>query len=346
MTARRRRVQITSSDPGALRHAKRAAVERYLEVPVAVRRALAYAFDPRPEVNVVGVGIGRKWIGGRETDLPCVRFYVERKLPAPSVPGNLTLPPTIAGVPTDVIETGLFRAMRVQAVPPIRAPGTERVRPARPGCSIGVRFGKRRELAAGTLGAIVRDDRGLLLLSNNHVLADENRLAIGAPVLQPGPLDGGTAAKDTIATLERFVALRVRGLNRVDAAVARVVGRRTVSTAFDRPIGPLASVEPAVPREGQSVAKLGRGTGYTKGRIGDVSADLDVRYDRGVLRFRDQILIENRGGPFSNDGDSGALIVGLPERRPVGLLSAGSPVMTVANPIGAVLESLGVVIVG
>jgi hypothetical protein len=342
MTARRTRARITPPDPGALSQAKRAAVERYLAAPVEIRRPLAYAYDPHPEINVVGVGIGLKLVEGRATDLRCVRFYVERKLPLPSIPEEMALPPTIAGVLTDVIETGLFRAtLRVARG---TLPATERMRPAGPGCSIGVRFKGRRGLVAGTLGAIVRDHRGLLLLSNNHVIADENRSARGASVLQPGPLDGGIT-RDRIATLERFVPLRIRMANRMDAAVARIASPRSVTAELDARIGPLASGEPLPAREGQSVGKVGRGSGFTRGRIGDVSADIDVHYDRGVLRFRDQILIESRGGPFSEDGDSGALIVGLPERRAVGLLSAGSPVMTVANPIGEVLERLGIVIV-
>jgi hypothetical protein len=52
------------------------------------------------------------------------------------------------------------------------------------------------------------------------------------------------------------------------------------------------------------------------------------------------------GPRFSAGGDSGSLIVTkgtlLGDRRPVGLLFAGSPTTTLANPIDAVLDRFGV----
>ena len=58
-------------------------------------------------------------------------------------------------------------------------------------------------------------------------------------------------------------------------------------------------------------------------------------------------------GTFSAGGDSGSLIVedakgknASDRNKPVGLLFAGSPFFTVANPIGSVLERFGVTIDG
>ena len=52
-------------------------------------------------------------------------------------------------------------------------------------------------------------------------------------------------------------------------------------------------------------------------------------------------------GSFSDDGDSGSLIVtNDASHNPVGLLFAGSPSYTFANPIGEVLERLSVTIDG
>ena len=59
------------------------------------------------------------------------------------------------------------------------------------------------------------------LLSNNHVLADVNNGAPGDEVLQPGPADGGTIPKDTVANLTRFQPIALGGpphVNEVDAA--------------------------------------------------------------------------------------------------------------------------------
>jgi len=63
--------------------------------------------------------------------------------------------------------------------------------------------------------------------------------------------------------------------------------------------------------------------------------------------FVKQFQINSR--TFSGPGDSGSLIVTQPPPgslpKPVGLLFAGSPSSTVANPIGSVLSALGITIV-
>ena len=66
---------------------------------------------------------------------------------------------------------------------------------------------------------------------------------------------------------------------------------------------------------------------------------MNVTYDSGVARFINQIVISP--GSFSAGGDSGSLIVvngGLHDRKPVGLLFAGSIFYTIANPIEKVMD--------
>ena len=92
------------------------------------------------------------------------------------------------------------------------------------------------------------------------------------------------------------------------------------------------------------VQKYGRTTGYTHGRVSGINATIDVGYKNGKARFEDQIVITGNG--FSAGGDSGSLIVTegllLADRRPVGLLFAGTPTSTLANPIELVLDRFGV----
>jgi hypothetical protein len=99
---------------------------------------------------------------------------------------------------------------------------------------------------------------------------------------------------------------------------------------------------------GMRVQKYGRTTGHTVGRVTGINATLDVNYRGNVARFTGQIMISGDG--FSTGGDSGSLIVTkgllLADRRPVGLLFAGSPTNTVANPIDLVLDRFGVTIDG
>ena len=99
---------------------------------------------------------------------------------------------------------------------------------------------------------------------------------------------------------------------------------------------------------GTRVAKLGRTTGLTRGRVTAFELDnVTVEFDIGLLRFDNQIEIEGDGeGPFSDGGDSGSLIVGE-DRRGVGLLFAGTDQggangqgLTYANPLHSVLDAL------
>src|SRR5439155_122950 len=66
------------------------------------------------------------------------------------------------------------------------------------------------------------------ILSNNHVLADENSLPIGSAIFQPGLLDHGKVSTDQIARLTRFVPLKAGAANVVDAAIAEVLVAKSV----------------------------------------------------------------------------------------------------------------------
>ncbi len=220
-----------------------------------------------------------------------------------------------------------------------------RNRPLRIGGSIG-----HHRITAGTLGCFVApgEHRGVFILSNNHVLADENRGKIGDAVLQPAPYDEGVRPRDVIGELASFVKLKRLRANRVDAAVCTVGDGPAPDARRLHELGALAGLGDGFLDEGAAVAKIGRTTGLTRGRVTMFEADnVVVEYDLGSLRFDDQIEIESTGdGPFSSGGDSGSLIVdaGL---RGVGLLFAGSDQggrngrgLTYANPLRAILESL------
>ena len=115
-------------------------------------------------------------------------------------------------------------------------------------------------------------------------------------------------------------------------------------------LGKLAGVGPDGIEDGSRVAKIGRTTGLTKGRVTAFEIDnVVVEYDRGDLVFDGQIEIEGAGSrPFSDGGDSGSLIVDE-DRQAVALLFAGTDTggrnnrgLTYANPIGEVLRRLRV----
>ena len=217
-----------------------------------------------------------------------------------------------------------------------------RNRPLRIGGSVG-----HVRITAGTLGCFVtrRDGNAEedFILSNNHVLANENKARKGDSIVQPGADDGGRTAKDKVGSLASFVRLRKRH-NVADAATAELLERIEYYYNFLEGLGPIRGVRTDLPEIGETVYKLGRTTGLTKGRISAVEIDgLQVEYDRGILEFDQQVEIEPVGDkPFSLGGDSGSLIVDS-RRRALGLLFAGNDVdATYANPIHEALDLLKV----
>ena len=317
--------------------AKATAVANFLAAAAPQPEFAALTAATSHRDNVVGVGIGTKIKNGKATKTTAIRFYVERKVPKNSVPKGDMLPSKINGIPTDVVETGRLFA---QALPIAQ----QRLRPAKGGCSVG--FQATGFVMAGTLGCVVTDGVKRFVLSNNHVLANENALPLNSPIFQPGFLDNGNAATDRIARLSKFVRIKkVPAKNKVDAAMASLDSPGLVSPKILAKVGKLGSTAPVQAVEDMRVHKHGRTTGYTRGHVIDVAADVNVSYDFGTARFVDQIVIVSESGSFSDAGDSGSLIVDRTTKRATGLLFAGSATHTIANPITEVLTALGVTLV-
>lgn len=276
--------------------------------------------------NVVGVATSLKVTGGQPTGTVALTVYVEKKVAPSKVSKASAVPKTLSGVPTDVVEVGELRPLVFNA----------RVRPALPGYSIG-----HHNITAGTFGCVVRDLRhgadDYLILSNNHVLADTNAGQPGDLILQPGAFDGGVFPSDGVATLDRFepIVFGAAGYNVVDAAVARPTYTRNITSAIIGQVTPRGVGEAVL---GSTVVKAGRTTQVTVGTVIAVNATVAVNYGApGVATFRQQILTT----AMSAGGDSGSLLMdeGL---NAIGLLYAGSEVITIHNHISDVEIALGV----
>lgn len=218
-------------------------------------------------------------------------------------------------------------------------PRTGRFRPAPPGVSVG-----HPDVTAGTLGLWVKDrETGeVMLLSNNHVIANSNSADVGDPIIQPGRHDGGLSPSDDIATLTRYteILFGAQGGNRYDGAVAGDVDPADVDPEILQ-IGEPAGVLPVDSLVvGLAVEKSGRTTGLTRGTINTVGAVIRVGYGNGrEATFEDQVTITP--GTFSDGGDSGSSILD-DNGNVAGLLFAGSDFMTVGSPIEYVFDGLGV----
>lgn len=310
--------------------------------------------------NVIGVGTGYKTRGGRAVGELCVVALVRQKIPRAGLPAEALVPAEVGGIPTDVVQVGHIKALTAR---------TDRWRPALGGVSIGHHL-----VTAGTLGSMVRDaDTGeRLILSNNHVLANNNQAQVGDAILQPGRADGGQLNSDTYASLLRFEPIRFNespatcdlalsfvkfgnalatltgSKHRVKAFYSDPQASNIVDAALARPsdeaelldeILEIGAVNGSLPAElGMAVRKSGRTTGLTSGRIVVMDVTVDVDYGDANARFEDQVVTT----PMSQPGDSGSLLVAGEALKAVGLLFAGSDQATLYNRIENVQSTLGI----
>jgi len=207
---------------------------------------------------------------------------------------------------------------------------------------------------SGTLGSLVTRGGTQFILSNNHVLARSDQAKPPEPIGQPGLADAqcDVARTTVVANLTQFAPLTT---SNVDAAIAAVVNGEVDPSGAILDLGPLSgtSLTAAAPANTTEapipnlvVAKSGSRTGLTCSTIMAINANVQVQYSTkcgggtnfSVTFTNDQIVIN--GGTFSAAGDSGSLVVDSGTAQPVGLLYAGSPTNTVANPINDVLNAL------
>jgi hypothetical protein len=312
--------------------------------------------------NVVGIGLGHKISEGRNTGELSLVVSVARKVPKTALSAQDLVPRAVDGIRTDVVETGILRALweRPQELGP-----RDRWRPVvPPGVSIG-----HYKITAGTFGCLVLRGEELFILSNNHVLANANDCEEWDPILQPGPADGGTE-EDRIARLARYVPIefesgpsecsvadfaanllnyvagalgsrhqlepvkRSAGVNRVDAALGKPLSPNMVTNEI---LGIGVPTGVATAALGTQVQKSGRTTGHTQGTITQVDATVRIDYYGPQALFTGQVV----ASPMSQGGDSGSAILDM-DRCVVGLLFAGSDAVTILNPIDEVLSALEV----
>ena len=307
-------------------------------------------FDPlleRGEIN--GYSLGRKTVKGVDTGDLAIVIFVNRKIAerqlslSHSIP-NLLQHPAGSGGTIDFITD-------VQEASFSRRPLTTRQRPATSGISIG-----HVDITAGTLGGLMRDQRSnaVVILSNNHVLANSNDARPGDAILQPGVADGGHAPADVIANLTRFIPIDFsdNAQNHMDAAIATPLEPAAEYVGWDtQNIGPETPGKIRTLGDGDlglAVQKTGRTTGHTKGSIQGLYATVQVNYgEAGNAVFTDQVIISQPLGQddFSRGGDSGSLVYD-DQNACIGLLFAGSestardPGTTIITPIDVVMKEL------
>jgi len=276
--------------------------------------------------GVVGVGFGLKECAGTVTDVLAWRVYVGEKRPLDRVRPEELVPASAHGRPTDVVEKIATRS----------ASGVT-LAPASPGARIANSLG-----IPGTLGclAVTLHDRRAVLLTNHHVL-----FGGGAPEDAPVWLVDGPQGAPSFRELGRSLYGK-RGIvafggvdHHVDCAVASadLAGRRRRRWRRRRKL----SVGVAAPDD--RVTKTGGATGTTAGIVVDIAYPDVAVLDGRTQHAPQQILAHPDGdGPFSAEGDSGAIL--RTERgTAVGLLwGVNHRGESVCCHIGPVLEVLNI----
>jgi len=273
--------------------------------------------------GVLGVGFGLKERGGTLAPVLAWRVYVRRKLPVHRLAAHDRVPQRIGGVPTDVVET----------VPTRRTAGSTDA--PREGIAIANARG-----VPGTLGcvAVIRHGGRAVLLGSHHVIFGDGARQ-GEPVWR---VEGGACRRLGRALHGRLGTVSFEGAEvYVDCAIATLCGDAGVPPGWF-----------AVPREGEvapvrpgmRVTKIGGATGTTTGVVID-AAYPDVAMIEGRARpAPGQLLVraDEGAGPFSAEGDSGAVLRDQAGRL-VGLLwGVNARGESIASPIAPVLWVLGI----
>lgn len=293
--------------------------------------------------GVIGVGVS----GGGVPGKPSLVVYVENEANEEQVRREIVDMMGVHAASNDTL------SVEVEVTGPIEAytNNRSRFRPAPAGISVG-----HFRITAGTIGGWARGrgnrSRRLLMVSNNHVLADTNKGRFGDSIIQPGRADGGVNPADRIAILERYVTINFAAgtTNFLDCATGwcwpdRVrrdhVYHRGGSTARFFRIGN-SVVEPRV---NMVVGKTGRTTDLTQGTIRAMNVSVNVNYrGDGVAHFRDQFSVQSTGSQnFSAPGDSGSFVWQWNSRlSPAGLLFAGGGGTTFCNRMSRVVTALDI----
>ena len=322
-------------------------VHEQLNAPMPRAQAMAFrasaAESPVGNVHATGVGVR----GNKESPGPndfVIKVYVFEKQEVQAAAATPLLARARQGVEVDVehlpIQVAFRPARRGRAAKPAAAANPAQHQARRRPAPAGVEIGPLGGDYVGTLGCFVRrgagDDGPLFVLSNNHVLADVNRLPLGTEFTQPF----SASSEDVIASLSDFEPIRFpspgsQPRNVIDAAVAGVADEELV--VLGRMLN-IANYDPQLlaPRPGMSVTKAGRTTGVTTGtiraiRVRGVQVNYGTRQNPIIATFDNAITITGRGGrPFSNPGDSGSVILDRVSGRPVALLFAGDTATTTA----------------
>ena len=286
--------------------------------------------------NVNGIGLGYKHINGVNTFEPCIHVLVENKINTKYIIQNNLIPKSYMGIKTDVINRGIVTTKKSKNIFGTKA------RPLEAGYSISpmVKYDAR---GSGTIACIVKkiskNKIRYFILSNNHVLSDDNKVPIGSYIIQPSDEDNGSIIYDKVAILSKYVPSKKKILpnwpiNYMDCAIAELTDKYRASNKIAT-LGSFKGVNKAT--LGLKVKKVGMVTGVTEGEVITigVTSEVDGAYGKYIYKNQIDAKLDNK------HGDSGAIVVN-DNNEAVGLFFAGSDTVGTFTDIGEVLKKLKV----
>lgn len=277
------------------------------------------------KANVVGIGFGYKTKNGILTSQKTIIVLVKRKYPIQYLNSKDIIPRKYNGISTDVIESGIITSSSLK----------KRIRPVIGGYSIGSATGSGN----GTMGCLVKSNNVKFLLSNNHVLANENREPLGNNIVQPAVKEGGQQPRDVIGYLSKYILINfINPVNFVDCALGSLTNE-SIAISSIAYIGKLKGTRPI--NMSDEVLKVGSATERTYGNVLVVNATLTVGFLSGSEAvFKKQIITTK----MTDKGDSGALLLDK-KNYALGLFFADSSSNSFFNTMDYVLNSLNVELV-
>jgi hypothetical protein len=280
--------------------------------------------------NIAGLGIAEKVSDKKRSGEHSLCFYVREKKAKRGLRSNRMIPPVISvgGRPvfTDVYQIGHLKAQGNAQVSPIQS---------------GFSLSNSQSEGAGTLGAIVKSGAARYILSNTHVLVPQQIKNPPIQAIYPAwPADTDSDEPRPVGVLRDFVKLTDSG-NTADAALAEIDPQflNDINTTIFKAAVPHDVGDPEI---GMVIVGNGRTSGPMEGIVKDCHCHpFKVDFSEtgfGMIGFVDQVMCSH----YSQDGDSGSLIVAKDSGKIVGLHVGGSDEGSFFTPIKAVQVALNI----
>lgn len=219
---------------------------------------------------------------------------------------------------------------------------TDKYDPLIGGISIGA-----IDVTAGTLGGVVWDKKTHepYLITNEHVVSNtQNTDPLHPPkgfaIVQPGPIDGGTELAGKLFVVGGMKERAMDGAPcNIDAALIMPVRGFAAEEFWG--VGQVEAFKHAPAKVGDEIVKSGRTTGVTENAVAAVDVSTNLR----GIKWSDPLLMEGliqTRSSFVQGGDSGSRVWKKSTMEPIGLVFAGSWLVSLIIPAQTICDVLGV----